>query len=458
MKINTAFFIARRYFLNQKSSSDTSSNTVDNKKAESIIVNFLKFLMSFFSFSKKEIRNRYQNLANAFIQQNFIKILSNISMVGLGLGTAALVIILSVFNGLELLTMNLYNSYNSEIKITPKKGKSFVIDSLKMQQLKTIKGIQAITEVIEDNALMRYRDKQMVVNMKGVSTNFLEQYDINIGLVSGKAALKYKNQARSILGIGVQYQLSVSVRDSLYGLQLWYPKVGKKISMNPKKAFAKKTIRAGGVVGLEETFDNSFVLVPLEFAQSLMNYGKKRTSLEIKTTDNQDIEYIQKEIISILGNDFYIKNAEQQQEVILRAVRIERLFVFIAFIFILAIASFNVFFSLAMLAIEKKKDIAVLMTMGASTSFIKKIFIYEGSFIALSGAFWGLLFGFLISYIQQEFGIISLGVQSAVVSAYPVQVRLFDFVYTGIAIVIITILASYIPARTASQTVIVREV
>lgn len=404
------------------------------------------------------MKMRFNNLTNAFIQQNFIKILSNISMIGLGLGTASLVIILSVFNGLELLTMGLYNSYNPEIKITPKQGKSFVIDSLEMEKMNAIKGIQAITEVIEDNALARYNDKQMVVNMKGVSPNFLEQYDINVGLISGKTELKTRNQARAILGIGVQYQLSVSVRDSIYGLQLWYPKVGKKISLNPEKAFSKKSIRAGGVVGLEEKFDNSYILVPLEFAQKLMNYSNKRTSLEIKTTGNVAIETIQNQLVTILGNGFYIKNSEQQQEVVLRAIHIERLFVFIAFIFILAIASFNVFFSLAMLAIEKKKDIAVLMAMGASRNLIRNIFMFEGSFIALSGAFWGLLFGFLISYTQQEFGIISLGVQSAVVSAYPVKVLLYDFIYTGIAVVIITVAASYIPAKSASKTVVAREI
>jgi len=411
----------------------------------------------YFVSHRRKNKNSYRSAAEAVIGQSFIKILTNISMVGLGVGTAALIIILSVFNGLEELTMSLYNTYNPELKVTPIKGKTFEVTESLVQQIERIPYVKAVTEVIEDGALLRYDGKDMLVTVKGVSDNFLQQYDLEKTIVGGKAVLKEDGRNRALIGIGIQHQLSIPLEDKTKGLLLYYPERGK-ISVNPDDAFNRSSILPSGVFAIEQQFDLSYVFVPIEFAKELLQYEDERTSLEISAVDQANLSEVQAELKALFGEDFEVKNAEEQQETVLRAVKIERLFVFITFVFILAIASFNVFFSLAMLAIEKKKDIAIMISMGAAKGIIKKIFLYEGAIVAFTGAVLGLILGFVIVFIQQEFGLVSLGVRSSIVDAYPVKLKAMDFVYTGLVVVAIKLLASYIPARNASRTVVQEQV
>jgi lipoprotein-releasing system permease protein len=383
-------------------------------------------------------------------KKNLINILARISMIGVAVSTMALVVVMSAFNGLEKLTLSLYASHHAELQITAKIGKTFSINDTLLASLKAIKGVKAVTEVIEDNALLRYGDVQAVVNVKGLSDNFNEQYDLSSKLATGQFLLKTNQTPYCLLGIGVATQLSVNLQDELKPLVFWYPKRQKNVQLDVSKAFVKLPILAKGTLSVEQKFDENNVYVPLEFANELMNYGYKRTSLEIKTTDYQYIKTVQSQIQELLGNDFFVKNTEQQQESLMRAVRIERLFVFIAFSFILAISSFNIFFSLAMLAIEKRKDIAVLMSLGANKVFIKNIFLFEGMIISAVGAFSGLLLGILICVLQQEFGMIGLGLDSSVIDAYPVELKFSDLIAIVITVIIITLTASYIPSQNAT--------
>jgi lipoprotein-releasing system permease protein len=442
-KNNSALFIARRYFAAQR-----------NKRANSAFVSLILLLIGSIPmlFGKKNAL--YQRAQHALVDQNFIKLLTNISMIGVGVGTAALIIILSVFNGLEELTKGLYSTYNAEIKVTPSKGKSFIPIDEVVAQIEAIASVKAVTKVVEDDAFLRYGNAEMMVVLKGVSDNFVDQYDLGKALYQGTLDLHENSQGYplALLGLGVQQQLSVQLNDRTQAMVFYYPRKGRRIVLDPDRALLRKSILPGGILAIEQQFDAKYVIVPIEFARELLQYEEEVTSLEIKVDRPRNIPAVQQQIRALVSQEFEVLNAEEQQASILKAVKIERLFVFITFIFILAIASFNVFFSLAMLAIEKKKDIAILLSMGASKGFVRKIFLYEGVLIALSGAALGLCFGFLVVLLQQQFGIVPLGVPSSIVDAYPVKLKPLDFVYTGLVVVFITLSASYVPAMNAART------
>ncbi|TAH19513.1 MAG: ABC transporter permease [Cytophagales bacterium] len=381
-------------------------------------------------------------------KKNFINIISTISVGGVAVGTMALVIVMAVFNGLQDFTMNLYASHNPEIRIVAKEGKSFEVNDSLLSKIRQIEGVKILTEVIEDNAFVNYGENQMAVNVKGVSDNFVEQYQIGEGqLMSGKLLVKKNETAYALIGVGVQVQLGVVVQDDMKPLMFLYPRKQKKISLDMNSAIIRKAILPSGVLNIDQYFNNSNVLVPIEFAEELMLYGSRRTSLEVKTNNLALVGKVQQALEILLGSQFSIKNREEQQESILRATRIERLFVFITFALILGIASINIFFSLAMLAIEKQKDIAILFSMGASRQLVKKIFLMEGSLIAFIGTFIGLVGGLALCFVQQEFEIIPL----SQMQAYPVKVVWTDLIYVVLTITVITFMASYAPARTAAK-------
>ncbi|MEP0713509.1 MAG: FtsX-like permease family protein, partial [Algoriphagus sp.] len=208
----------------------------------------------------------------------------------------------------------------------------------------------------------------------------------------------------------------------------------------------------------DRQFDDEYVIAPLSFVGDLLIYGDKRTALEVKVAAGSSIAEVQKRLRAHLGDDFLVKNADEQHAGLIRTVKMEKLFTFLALTFILAIASFNIFFSLSMLAIEKKKDIAVLKAMGATEKLIRRIFLKQGALIAFSGAVIGLVLGFVICWLQQVFGFVSLGISSAVVEAYPVKMIWSDFLWISLAMVGITLVASSRPAWIASQVDTVKEI
>lgn len=383
-------------------------------------------------------------------KRNIISIISNISMIGVAVGTMALIIVLSVFNGIEDLIRSLYGSFDPDLKISAAEGKSFEVTPEFLKGITGIKGVDLVSETVEDNALLRYEDRQMIVKLKGVSDNYFRQNRIDSSLTEGSTALKKNGFQYALLGRGVQGQLSVRIDNAFVGLQILYPKANKKITLNPESAFTEKSILPGGVFAIERQYDDNYVFVPLEFARDLFNYGNKRSSLEVKVAEGENPNKIKRRIQELLGPKFLVQNSDEQHVGLLKAVKIEKLFVFITFAFILLIASLNIFFSLSMLVIDKKKDIAILASMGASSSVIRNIFLLEGAIVAFSGAFIGLFLGMVICWAQQTFNLISMGMTTAVVDSYPVKMQALDFIFTGVAIIVITLVVSIRPARKAA--------
>ena len=387
-------------------------------------------------------------------KRNIISIISNISMIGVAVGTMALVIVLSVFNGLEDLVRTLYGKSDPDLLVTAVQGKSFSVNTKMLDDLRRIQGVGLLTEVIEDNALLQYHDRQMVVKMKGVSENYYTQSRIDSAIVEGDhRLLRGGDEPYALLGAGVQHQLSIALNNRLAPLHLLYPRnTGKKtLSMNPENAFTEQSILAGGVFLIEQHMDDSYIFVPLDFAQSLLQYGNRRTALELGVGDEHDIQEVKALVKKQLGNQFRVLDSDEQHVSLLKAIKVEKMFVFITFAFILLIASLNIFFSLSMLVIDKRKDVAILLAMGATPLNIRRIFLLEGAIVALVGAITGLALGVGICWAQQTFHIVSMGMATSVVDSYPVKMQFSDIALTGLAIIFITLTVSIRPALNAAK-------
>jgi lipoprotein-releasing system permease protein len=373
-------------------------------------------------------------------------------MGGVAFITAALIIVLSVFNGLEDLLRSLNNSFDPEIRIQANKSKSFEVTESLLERIRSINGVKVITEVIEDYAYVRYRDANQVITLKGVGDNFLAQERIpKENIVEGALKLKEGDVNYAIIGRGVQFTLSVAVNEPLYPLQVYYIKNVRSMGVDPSKLYNKMNIVPGGVFSIVQSFDENYIIVPLSFARDLLDYGNKRTSLEIKITEGANIFSVESDLQEVLGDAFEVLNHEEQHKDLYRLLKMEKLFTFLALTLLLLIGSINIFFSLMMLAIDKKKDISVLSAMGANAVQIRNIFIVEGGFIAFLGAFIGLALGGLFCFLQMRFGIISMGMETSITQGYPIQVKYTDFLLALFVVSVVTILISAHPAKLASR-------
>ena len=381
-------------------------------------------------------------------KKNFINIISIISMLVVGTATMALVVILSVFNGLEELLKDLYGSFDPDIKIESTLGKSFVLDDQLLNTIRSHEGVVDIVQVIEENAYLKYESAEMVGMIKGVSANYLKVNKLADKITEGTLQLWNGNIPLAIVGQGVQFGLAISPANDFISLQVYYPKNLRSRSLDPTNALTRKSLHVAGVFAIERSFDEKYVLVPIEFARELLNYKNKVTSLEVTLKDGYAAEVIPA-LKEALGKDFKVLGADEQHAVMLRTVKIEKLFVFITFAFIIGVSSINIFFALSMLAIDKKRDLNMFFSMGATAKQVRAIFLGEGAIISFSGAFVGLLFGFIIVWLQQEVGLIGMGLETSVVDFYPVKMAWQDFAATSFTIIIITILASFRPAAMA---------
>ncbi len=390
-------------------------------------------------------------------KKNFINLISILSMVGVAFSTAALIIVLSVFNGLEDLLRSLNSSFDPELKIEIVKGKSFEVGDALRKKIEAIEGVEIVTDVIEDYAYIRYRDADMVVTIKGVSDNFLDQYRLDGHIVDGRLRLVENGVNYAIIGRGIQYALSIGIENNIYPLQVFYIKSANASTFDVSKIYMRKNIEPGSVFSIEKNYDENYVFLPLSFAQELLDYGDKRTSLEIKTVAGANIKKVQSRIKDLLGERFSVLTNEEQHKDLYKLLKMEKLFVFISLTLLILVSSINIFFSLMMLVIDKKKDVAILSAMGASPMLIKRIFLSEGALIAFLGAGIGLLFGGAICWLQDQYGLVGMGMENALVANYPIKLKSIDFVTTSSVIIAITFLISFYPASLAGKSFSTKE-
>jgi len=295
-----------------------------------------------------------------------------------------------------------------------------------------------------------------VAIVKGVSENFIDHHRLDSNMVEGNLKLRDKNINYAILGQTVKHILSASLEDNLYPIQVFYIKNLKATTLDPSQLYSQRNILPGGVFSIEKTYDENYIFMPLDFVQDLLNYGNKRTSLEVKTIKGANINIVESNLKKILGDRFNVLTNQEQHKDIFRLLKFEKLFTFLALSLLIIISSINIFFSLMMLTIEKKKDISILGAMGASENLIKRIFLSEGALIAFIGAGIGLFAGAVICVIQDQFGLIGMGVENGVISDYPVKMKFCDFAYTLLVIVLVTFIVSIYPAIAASRSIAAR--
>jgi lipoprotein-releasing system permease protein len=290
---------------------------------------------------------------------------------------------------------------------------------------------------------MRYRDADMVVTIKGVSDNFMDQHRLDGHIVDGRLRLVENGVNYAIIGRGIQYALSIGIENNIYPLQVFYIKSANASIFDVSKIYRRKNIEPGSVFSIEKNYDENYVFLPLSFAQELLDYGDKRTSLEIKTVAGANIKKVQSRIKDLLGERFSVLTNEEQHKDLYKLLKMEKLFVFISLTLLILVSSINIFFSLMMLVIDKKKDVAILSAMGASPMLIKRIFLSEGALIAFLGAAIGLLLGGAICWLQDQYGLVGMGMENALVANYPIKLKSIDFVTTSSVVIAITFLISF---------------
>ena len=299
--------------------------------------------------------------------------------------------------------------------------------------------------------MLRYGEKQVVVKLKGVSQAFLHQSRLAPFIKQGSFQLKQGKEDFAILGSGIQYALSVHLADPSRVLQVLYPRDTREGFTHPQQLYRCKSINFGSFFAIERQFDDKYAIVSIDFAASLMGMEHKQTALEIQVAEGFSIDQVQQAIKLFMPACFQVLSSREQQATLMKAIHIERLFVFGTFSFILLIASLNIFFILSMLVLDKRKDVAVLYTLGATAHDIRSIFLIEGLLIALSGVTVGMTAAWGLSWLQQTFGLVSFGAHTSLIEAYPIKRKVSDFVYTVVGVVFITLVAAYRPAQLAAK-------
>jgi len=384
---------------------------------------------------------------------NIINIISAIAIGGVAAGTMALIVVLSVFNGFENLISTMYNSFNPDVKITALSGKTFAVSPETNLEIKNIRGIVKYIEVVEDNALLKYKDNQHIGIIKGVSRNFTVLNRLDTMITDGTFTISQNGTPRAVIGAGVQYYLGVNLNDFTTPLSIWVPRRTASLSDNPATAFKSENISVAGVFSVQQDFDTKYVIVPIDYARALFEYSNELTSVELEIASGYNNGKIIKQLEEILGDKFIIQNRFQQEELLYKIMKSEKLSIFLILSFIILIAAFNIVGSISMLIIDKKRDIVIMKSLGAENSLIKKIFLSEGLMISVTGCLIGLILGFTLCVLQLKFGLVPLGTHQGafIVNYYPVEMKFTDFVSVFIIVFLIGLLASWLPVRRISS-------
>lgn len=405
-------------------------------------MNFPFYIARRYLFSKKK--------------HNAINIISGISVCGVAFATLALVCTLSVFNGFQDMVASFFTAFDPQLKITVREGKVFDGQDKRIREVCALPEIDVVTETLEENAMVQYKDRQAMVVLKGVEDNFEQLTAIDSILYGAGEFLLHDSivnygvmgvELVSTLGTGLQF---------VDPLQVYLPKRNVKVNMaNPGSSFSRDYLYSPGVVFAvnQQEYDGKYILTSLDFLRQLLDYTTEVSAMELKLKPDANISSVQDRIEQMLGTDFVVQNRYQQQADVFRIMEIEKLISYLFLTFILMIACFNVIGSLYMLILDKQDDVTTLRCLGADDRLIARIFLFEGRLISLFGAGSGIVLGLILCFIQQKFGVISLGGGSGtfVVDAYPVSVHVGDVVLVFVTVLTVGFLSVWYPVRYLSK-------
>ncbi len=385
---------------------------------------------------------------------NAVPILSRISMVAIGVGAAAMIILFSVFNGFEGLVKDLYKAFYPEIRITAAKGKFFSIGDDGIAQLEQIQGVAVVSKVLEDNVLLNSSSEiRRVATIKGVDANYFKVNDIAGYVTEGTCTIATTPVHSAIIGSQLMGQLGVDVNNVFSTMEAYYPNPkisAAEIAQSPDRAFRSLMLRPDGAFTVQDEFDSKYVIADIGLVQELVQEPGKYSSLELSLQPGEDADDISDEIQSVLGTGYVVQTRFQQNESLYIIMRSEKWAVYAILVLVLMIAAFNMVGALSLLVLEKQKDIGILKAMGADNSHISSIFMAEGALWSLLGGGLGLLLGILISLGQQKFGWLKLA-GGFIIESYPVRLLFTDVLVVLGTILAIGLLAAWFPAARATK-------
>lgn len=381
---------------------------------------------------------------------NAINVISLISVCGVVIATTALVCALSVYNGFNDLVSSLFSHFDPQLKVTAKYGKVFDPNCSEIAQVKALPEIESYCAVLQDNALIKYKDRQEIGVIKGVDDNFSHLVDLDSVLIDGEFILSDEVTNYATLGIGLASHLGIKA-GFVSPIEIYVPKRDQQVNMaNPATSFNLEYTFISSVFRIDQqVYDDYYMIIPLQTARTLLNYENEISALELKVKDGASLSTVAKQIKQLLGDKFEVKNRFEQQEASFKMMQIEKWVTFLILCFILAIALFNIVGSLSMLMIEKKDDVETLRNMGANDRQIQQIFLFEGWMISGFGALLGILVGVVLCWMQQAFGLIRLGdaAGSFIIDAYPVHILLLDILTVFLTVLAIGFLAAWYPVH-----------
>lgn len=382
--------------------------------------------------------------------QNIINVISWISVTGVLTGSLALLVVLSVFNGLHGLIGSLYNSFDPDLKIEAAEGKTINLQAINLEALREIEDVASHTVVLEDHALFRFGKRQVPGRVMGVDSLFTTVSSIDSIIVEGKFRTRYGDQFEGVLGLALADQLAVRL-NFVTPLMMYVPQRQGRINLaRPDQSFRTEYLQPSGIFMVNQIdYDASYLIADIEQTRRLLEYDHQTaTWIGLKIRSGGDMYRVKKQVEQIAGNAYKVRNREEQHETFYKMVKVEKLMAYLILSFILLIALFNVIGTLSMLIFEKRGSISTLRSMGANRTLINRIFLFEGWLISLAGVVTGLLLGAFLIWLQQTFGLIRFqGEGDFVVEAYPVILQWSDVVSVFFTVSIIGLLAAWYPVR-----------
>ncbi len=381
---------------------------------------------------------------------NAVSLISWIALLGYLVGAAALVIVLSVFNGFGELFGSLYANFDADLKVVPASGKYFQAETIPFQTVQQIEGIHSAHFVIEENALFRYGSKQSIGAIRAIDNHYLKDASLDTNIVRGDALVQIGDSNFAIAGIGLSYQLGIDPADPFQLLGVFLPRKGTVNLYNPSSAFAESYLQVAGIFSVQDEVDAKYVLLPLKMVQEQMGLTDGFTAYEVRVHPGQDIAAIKLQIESLLGSSFEVKDRYEQRASFYQIMQSEKTISYFILVFILFIAAFNTIGTLYMMVLEKNKDLRVLNALGMRKIEAFSVFFYESILLAFVGGFTGIVIGALVVLAQQEFEWITLH-ESAnfMLHAYPVKLLFSDMLKVFFTLLVLGAVAGVYPAFSA---------
>jgi lipoprotein-releasing system permease protein len=390
---------------------------------------------------------------------NAINIISWISIVAMMVGTTALILVLSVFNGFEGLVKSLYTSFYPDIKITPVAGKQLTLTQLQLDKLRSVSGVKNFSLIAEEKALLQNGDYQSIIYLKGVDENYNKVAGVADHLVKGEFNTGDADNPLLILGAGIENAVSVQSDRNLVPLVVYLPRKSNVNVTDPFQSINADTVNTAGTFTIQQEFDNKYAITNLAFVKEMLEMPEDNyTAVEMSIDPSLNEDDIKKDIKKKLGRNYTVLTRYEQNRSLYAVMRAEKWVIYIILSIILIVAAFNMIGALTMLVLEKKADIGVLHSLGASSRLIQNIFLSEGLLLGVLGGGIGMLLALAIAFVQIYFQVIPLQGGSFLIDYFPVTLSAFDFILVGCTVIFIAVIASYIPARKAArQQFVIRE-